>query len=63
MLQRSSLSFWADMKHFFEYLLILMKTIKTNDQKAEKSTDILAKLLLSHLIVAQEYRTCYHSNA
>ena len=34
-----------------------MKTLETNEQNAEKSRGILAKLLISHLIVALEYQT------
>ena len=34
-----------------------MKTLETYEQIAEKSSGILSKLLISHLIVAPEYHT------
>ena len=56
MLQHSTLALWADTKtNLFEYSWILMKTVETNEQIAERSRSILAKLLIAHLIVALEY--------
>ena len=55
MLQNGTLALWEDMKtHLFEYLFILMNTLETNEETAEKSRRILEKLLVSHLINALE---------
>ena len=58
MLHHSTLTLFADIKtNLFEYSLIKMKTLETNEQIAETSRGILALLITSHLIVALEYQT------